>query len=62
MHGNMTDHSRGRRMLERLNLVHPDPSTATRRSPLGRLALLEARVRELEARVAALEERQRPTS
>ncbi len=52
---NMTDRPRGRSLLERLHLVYPNPSTASRRSPLGRIVLLEERVRELEERIGRLE-------
>ncbi len=51
----MSEDSRWKRPLEYLNLVHPEPSRARRRQPLGRVVLLEQRIEALEARVEQLE-------
>lgn len=53
----MTRSSAWRRLLEYLNLRHPDPSRAKTDRPLGRVVLAEQQLRELDSRVSELERR-----
>lgn len=53
----MTGSSPWRRLLEYLNLRHPDPSRATADRPLGRVVLAEQQLRDLANRVGELEHR-----
>ena len=50
----MTRSSPWRKLLEHLNLRHPDPSTATADRPLGRVVLAEQQLRDLDSRVREL--------
>ena len=53
----MTRSSPWRKLLEYLNLRHPDPSRAKANRPLGRVVLAEQQLRDLDSRVGELEHR-----